>query len=399
MKILVISPFFAPYALVGARRINSLAAYLINKEHNVTVITLSTDYYHALKQDSVAVEIPAGVKVIRFDVPANLHGVFRRNRTYARLFYACADRLLEKEQFDIALLSLGPFFPLQKMPQLCKKYKLPYILDYRDLNSLERLRQGIPLGKVVKSVAMKPYQYWIDKKAMNAAAAIITVTKEGKRRIEKKLLVSAKKVHVVFNGFDSQLSNRAINLQWNPDARLAIGYFGKFMYYDAELGFNLLKAVSNLREKGIDAKFYHIGPETPNITQRLAAIGVDVDCYVPIGYKQYSEGIAYLKKMDCCAIEWNNVYGYGTKIFDYISVNKPVLASTKRSTELASFLKGFKNAFVCETAEELENSLLKIFCDRITMLDEAKDMSEYSRMNQNAVFEQLLKRYSKDNAQ
>lgn len=398
MKILLVSPFFAPYSLVGAHRINSLADFLIKRKHDVTVLAFSTDYYRAIRQDTVKAEIPQGVRVVRFDVNPNIVKVSARNKSFSNAFYRCTDNLLKQAQFDIALASLGPFFTLKMFPLLSKKYHLPYVLDYRDLNSLEALKKTTSISKQMKAAVMKLHDYHIDRKAINSAEAVVTVTEYGKQKLTNGFRISNEKVHVVLNGFDDRQLNCLPIIEWTPDASISIGYFGKFMYYDFQLGANILKAITNLRKKGLSVKLYHIGPENPNIPRIINAEGIDIESYEYLGSKSYSEGIAYLKKMICCAIEWNNSYGYGTKVFDYIYVNKPIIASVVKTTELASFLSQFKNAFVSESVSDIENAIVQISKNCFSLLDDNEDMLTYSRTNQNMMFEQLLERYSKKNA-
>ena len=43
MKILIVSPYFAPSSLVGAQRMTSLARYLADHGHEVHVVSLTAD--------------------------------------------------------------------------------------------------------------------------------------------------------------------------------------------------------------------------------------------------------------------------------------------------------------------------------------------------------------------
>lgn len=392
MNILLISPFFAPYGLVGAQRINSLANYLINKKHEVTVIALAIDYYMSLGCDGLNSTIPEGVSVVRFDVELNVTKVYARNKNYAKAFYECANELLSKRKFDIAIISLGPFFTLRSIPNLCKEYNLPYLLDYRDLNSLEPLK-STSYFKRLKEAAMKINEYRIDKKAILSAKAVITVTSDGKRKIEKGFGVHEDKVYAVLNGFDDCQLKCLPKIEWEKDTEISIGYFGKFMYYDIELGTNILNAISNLRKKGVYAKLYHIGPRTFNIYKILKDKNIDLESYVYLGSKSYLEGMAYLEKMECCALEWKNPYGYGTKVFDYIYLNKPIIASINKSTELANFLTKFKNAFISETTKGLESAMLQMVDKNLVTLDDDINLWDFSRTKQNIKFEKIIERY------
>ena len=73
----------------------------------------------------------------------------------------------------------------------------------------------------------------------------------------------------------------------------------------------------------------------------------------------------------------------GTKIYDYIFFNKPVIAATPSDIPLAKLVRTFKNGYVCSTDKEVEEAMYKVVTEHPETLDESLDSKKYSRREQN----------------
>ena len=60
--------------------------------------------------------------------------------------------------------------------------------------------------------------------------------------------------------------------------------------------------------------------------------------------------------------------GLGTKIYDYIYLNKPIIYIGKKGTDLASFVESFEYGFICETEEEIIQTIDFILSNKIKFL-------------------------------
>ena len=69
MKILIVSPYFAPSSLVGAQRMTSLARYLADHGHEVHVVSLTADTMERTTDASCHSVPPEHVVVHPFDLP------------------------------------------------------------------------------------------------------------------------------------------------------------------------------------------------------------------------------------------------------------------------------------------------------------------------------------------
>ena len=80
----------------------------------------------------------------------------------------------------------------------------------------------------------------------------------------------------------------------------------------------------------------------------------------------------------------------GTKIYDYIFWNKPVVAVVPPEGPLAKLLSGFANGFVCTTSDEVRAAVERIAAERLDCLDPNLDRDRFSRRHQNKLIEGIL---------
>ena len=81
----------------------------------------------------------------------------------------------------------------------------------------------------------------------------------------------------------------------------------------------------------------------------------------------------------------------GTKIYDYIYVNRPVLYCGTKPTYLSDLVSGFKGGYVCTDEEQVIKAVTGIINDRKKTFTDEADTKTYSRTIQNRRMEELLK--------
>ena len=98
---------------------------------------------------------------------------------------------------------------------------------------------------------------------------------------------------------------------------------------------------------------------------------------------------------NACALEYVYPEGPGTKIFDYIYLNKPVIGITKPGISLERLLSKFDHAYICHSKEDVKKAISNLTENNINTLIDGnqahKIIESYSRSCQNAVFETVLK--------
>lgn len=391
MKLLIVSPYFAPSSLVGAQRMTSLARYLAEQGHEVHVVSLTADTMERTTDASCHSTPPENVVMHPFDLPVEKANVFANESQRVMAFMKVLEALLEKETFDGVLMTLGPFFPLHTMQKFAKAYHLPYILDFRDLGSVERIRRD-SLGSYIRTSLTEFYTHRLERAAVKNAKYITVVCPGDVERMQKAYKIPDEKICCIFNGFDEERLH-GMRPQSVEDGVFKIGVFGKFMIYNPEKGPLILKAVDRLRKEGINAKIVHVGVGREDVLNIVEELGIDPECYEGLGIRDYKEGVEIMSGCSMFAMDYVHPTGLGTKIFDYIHLNKPVLAVAPRNIHFADFISQFQNSFLVDTQEDVYNAFRTVIDQGLTVLDSAVDTDNYSRRHQNKRFAELIDTY------
>lgn len=375
-SILIVSYYFPPFRGVGAKRMFSFARLLANNGYKVVVIKAQDKHYGVEVDQGLEVKIP-NVKTVSVDVKNSfLRNVFCNYRIFKK---AVETEVLE-DRISLLFFSGGPFYYFPVGKYFKRKYSIPYILDYRD----NYFKSSESIKDVIYKVLFK---FLWDKCSLKEANLIINVTKKltslhssENKKINKNNFIT------VFNGYDDSSSiKKQISENKNPTNILKIGIFGKFYYYnprDVEVLLNSLEAV------GFKVKIYHIGEKEEGFVKKVNDYGQEKN-FKFIGYRSYDKGMEFLQKMDCLVLNNREDYALGTKIFDYIHLNKPIIAFTTPGSEIDRLLSSFKNAFrIYNNRDNIIKELREIFVMEDKKLDIIENnVKKYSRSYQ---FEKLL---------
>ena len=123
-----------------------------------------------------------------------------------------------------------------------------------------------------------------------------------------------------------------------------------------------------------------------NKEERLEKILCDNEVpYECKGYVEYAKGIQFLRSNSDILLLSSDLegVGLGTKVYDYIFCNKPIIFVGSETTALASFVSSFTNGFVCTNKTETFGALEKIISEKIDALDDNIDVYSFSRGKQN----------------
>lgn len=391
MKLLIVSPYFAPSSLVGAQRMTSLARYLVQHGHEVHVVSLTAETMERTTDASCHSTPPEGVVMHPFDLPVEKANVFANESQRVMAFMKVLENLLKQETFDGVLMTLGPFFPLHTLQKFAEQYDLPYILDFRDLGSVERIKRD-SLGSYIRTSLTEFYTHRLERSAVKDAQYITVVCPGDVERMQKAYKIPDDKICCIFNGFDEERL-AGMEPQRNDPAVFQIGVFGKFMIYDPEKGPLILKAVDRLRKAGVNARIVHVGVGMEDVQETVRQLGIDPACYVGMGIRDYKEGVEIMSGCDMFAMDYVHPTGLGTKIFDYIHLNKPTLVVAPGDIHFAEFISQFQNCFRAATEEEIYDALRTVYDRKLTTLDDAVDVDRFSRRHQNKRFTELLETY------
>lgn len=381
-KILIISPFFIPFAGVGTARVESLVQYLLDK-HNYEITILQNSIISYGKNVLADKKIAKEIKSIEVD---DNHNFIRNASNYKSVI----NKLDLNKDFDVTIITVGPFYTLPLVSYIKKKnHHMPIILDMRDLWAHEPIiNYDYKFKDKIKNF-IKDYFY--ERKAIKKADKLVMMGNDELEYLRKFYSSEiGNKGVVIRNGFDSYSINfDEINKQnLLVHKNHTIGVFGKFSTYFSDKQLEELGACLSCCNNIKDFEFVQIGSKELELSQTLKKYNVK---YENTGYMEYDKGLSYIKNnVSVCLISTDLNIGFGTKVFDYILCNKPIIFIGNKKSSLAGLLKDFKNAFICEKINELPQIVKYIFENNIFNLDDNIDVSAYSRDAQNVRFEEII---------
>lgn len=393
MRVLIIAPYFAPNPEVAAVRMVSLSSQLVSDGHAVTVLCLSRKgLLRENTPEELTASVPDGVRTIRFDLnysTAPLVADYLNGKRFARVL----SDLVDPADYDVVLNTCGPYYPLEAAPTIAC-WRIPYVLDFRDLGAINyrpAIVSGVGAGGAAKAALKRLYGVLIkrrERRAVRLADRVICISGIDLETMDVAYGLGSK-ASVATNGFDEARLG-SIRPSGEKPFGLTAAVFGKFMYYDKDKAAAILEALCEMRAGGVDAGLVHIGKKYDWIDGVMESKGINPACYANLGLMEYQAGMACLGGADFFVVEDTSPDDVGTKIYDYIFWNKPVVAVVPPEGPLAKLLSGFANGFVCTTSDEVRAAVERIVAERLDCLDPNLDCDRFSRRHQNKLIEGIL---------
>ncbi len=363
-KILIISPAFAPCTLVGAARMTSLVDYLIKKNYKVTVVCYGRWMF---KGNLWTRKIPSGAKIIE---------ISETKKIRFSLFMGVISELIH-EKYDVCITSMGPFYGQLFMWFISALFNLPYILDYRDL----WFEDG-DMKKNVHDLLVRG----IEKLSIKHSSAVVFVTEGNLEIMKSRVKKYSSKMYTIYNGCENMEGFQNVRKQQEG---YCICCVGKYLYYDKNAAVALLESINCLRKQGVNIRLFHIGEESDSAADILREYNLDTDCYCFLGEKSYEDSMSILSGMDAAVIIYRHETGLGTKVFDYIGLNKPIIYVGKVPSELSRFITQFENYIIDDSVESLTDKLGDFVSNNVIKLNREVE-NFYTRDCQNKEYEVLI---------
>lgn len=390
-SIYIVSHFFYPFGGVGALRSGYLADYFADQGWRVTVFKADDSFY----QNKVTT--PRDLTALRVVTVRPPTTETPDDKTWRAAYERALTTALATDERPTAILfSAGPYFYLPLVPILERDHDVRCVIDFRDtwLNIVGLYERG-------RSWTLKKRLYYLQllvsdplRRAIKTASAVLTVTSGEAntlrthygRGIEDRL-------HVVRNGYDERVLEQLAPPAPLPTDRLRVGIFGKFAYYDEPSAAALLAALETLAQErpvellliGAAESAFTSHPASPQLTVRATE------------FVDYRAGLEMLQSCHVCALNNRSANALGTKLFDYVGLNKPVLAFVHRDSSIGDFLEPFERAFVVNTAADCLAALRAIMTAGDYSLGSAALRSASSRRQQAQLLQGIIERISSPN--
>ncbi len=233
-----------------------------------------------------------------------------------RSIYFSAKEYLKENKVDVILATGDPFVLFHYANELSKEFNVPWMADYRDpwaLNSDEK-----------KFWLEKKIQGFLEKKTVSKACCISVVSEFVKFKIEQIVQPKEQSFLIIPNGYDDDAINKVKNI---PQSRseLTISLVGSLYNWHPYEHFleTCAKFIEDTNQK-IKFKFYGTNRKTEleHITQNKFPI---LKNHVEIIGKMPNDQLLKELAKDNVMLLFNYYSYMGTKIFDYLGINRKIL--------------------------------------------------------------------------
>jgi glycosyltransferase involved in cell wall biosynthesis len=365
-NVLVIAYYFPPMGLSGVQRTLKFVKYLPQFGWQPTVLTVTPTGYYAQDYTLLDELHHQHIEIVRtgsldpnrlfrkkgvvkmpserwrkmltfisdtFFIPDNKIG-------WKRKALKAAEKLYAEKKFDVIFSTAPPFTDFIIGTELHKKFRTPLVLDYRDVwHEYPYKYYPTPLHKLMS--------YKLEKKALRASARIITTN----RRVKELILKRYKFLHyhditILPQGFDPEDVTIDAKHVIPPSKGLRIAHAGVF--YGERTPKYLLLALRKLF--AAHPKLKHeievvlIGTIQDEYLRMIKSMELDGNI-ITTGYLDHKHCIAYLQSSDILWLMLNNDTQSPGKLYEYIGLRKPILASVPEG-------------FVRQTLKETEGAVI-----------------------------------------
>ncbi len=390
--ILIISFYYPPNPVIGARRISKISKDLYKNGWIPHIITakntnypyespkeIPDEYIHELEWDDIWIKIDKiKIKWLRYLLKKT---IFRpasswRLKNWRKVALEKSLEIIGKHDIKIIYSTYSPKENIIIANKLKSKTNILWINEYRDL------WYGNPYKKFNTII-----DKYIEKKLIKKTDALITISEPLKEDLEK---LHKKPTYVIYNGYDNEIKDFKINL--TPSEKLKIVYTGAIYEgkRDPDVLFQALKYIKENDYdfyKNIEVSFF--GPQIPTILNK------QIKKYNIGDVVLLSETISHEKVIEIqnnsdilILLGWNNIKEKGIvtgKLFEYIGRLKPILAITYPDGEVASILKKTELGLVLTTPNDIVTYLYKSFKKKKNLNKEAIIFFSRKTQNQNLI--------------
>lgn len=353
MNIVYYSHYFTPEIGAPSARIYDLSKEWIGSGHSVQVVTCFPNHpsgrlYPGYHQTMYMEEGLDGIRVHRHWTFITPNKGFIK-KTIGHVSYLPSAILLSNPRlkpFDVAIASSPTFFAALAGVSAGKRYKVPFIMEIRDLWPAIFVDLGVIRNRRVVS--------WLEKLEMflyRQATSIVTVTEAFRNNLIERG-IPPRKIFTIPNGADVKF--------WSPiddpaDLRQSLGLKDSFvvLYIGAHgishaLGRILDSAVQLKNQENMHFLFVGEGAEKAELVRRANELRLkNVLFHEPVN----KEGVRrFYTLADICLVPLRNIPLFDSfipsKMFEIMAMERPIVGSVRG--EAADILRRSKSALVVE---------------------------------------------------
>jgi len=408
-KILLISYYYPPSNCVAALRPNSFAEYLSNF-YEIKVLTRQwdgnekqwDDYLKSNLSQKMIIQQKNNLEII--SVPyKDARKKNNKFRTFLGLLKGKLDYDYDCEQLkpaafdiidswspDLVLVSLPPNNLINLTYSIYKKYKIPFIVDFRDFENHILLNKR--LNKSIKTNVLHKFTSYHVINKIKKASLIICVNDVFKDYFKRKGLINIK---TIFNGFESELFFD-FNKQ-NQKSNFEISIIGT-LYPQQNIDI-IIDGIKLFLKTNENTKFNFIGTDVIDVVGKHIKNKLNHSNCIFSSRIPREKVLDIMKSTDILIyMGWKGYKGvYSSKIFEYLGAKRNILIAPSDEDVIENLLIETNAGEVANTPEEVCTYLERKYSEWETKgildyhgIDEKIDF--YSRENQARILhEEILK--------
>lgn len=392
MNALIISHYFYPYLKVSAKRMTALAVFLHEKGHNVWVVHGNEmEYQNSTYSDKILLSDIEIIELKKFYI-----NPIKRKFLRPIQYWCEVKNIIEDNAIDVVFISSGPFNYLSIIPKI-KKYwpNIKCVLDFRDV--LDGADNNNNKKGIYKKVGYL-LDLYTERNAVKVADLVMTVTESMNIFYKKRYPKHREKFINIMNGYDDITTSYSVreeikqftSYKKENASYLTVGVFGKFGWYDHRYYDLFGKVLTRLHKNNIHIRLRQYGYEEIELKKSLQIN--EKNCYEYVESKGYEKDILDLQRCDVAIATNYSKEALGTKIFDYIFINRPIIVLNPYiDGEMNRLVSRFKNGYPCTNEEDVYEAIVELSEKKILMLsDDIKDLKCYGRRYQFSLLYEYL---------
>jgi hypothetical protein len=285
-----------------------------------------------------------------------------------------AERLLQNEKIDAIISSSSPVTSHIIACELHKRYRIPWVADFRDLWTQNH---NYPYSRL-----RRMFEERLELKTLSTADALVTVSWLLAEKL--KMLHKGKNVYSITNGFDPEkMSDEKVELTKD----FTITYTGQI--YVKQDPSKLLVALKDLffaetlDQKDVNVRFY--GPENELLAEKIEECGLSA---VARQYGVVPRDVSLQKQRESqllllLTFEDEREKGlYSGKIFEYLAAKRPILVTGGFGNDVVETLIHETNSGIyCSKAGDIKKTLGELY----------SEYKSYGKVNYKGNVEQISK--------
>ena len=391
MKILLISYWFSPATVIGAKRWGEF--YVLSQNNASIEMEVLTANWQGKKENTGVYYIGNEIKSIPFysiNKPIGYVDMFNHpslmirsiDRSVNGEWYKKSKEWIDEHSFkkyDLVISSFGPIASVLLGRYAKKTFNIPHIVDLRDLISIQ--------GQKSKFLLINFLDKQIDKYITKDVDSFLVVSPTGNKKARN---FYKKEVFTIYNGFSKKIENKYINLSLKEEKNINILYMGTL-----GINRNPHKILVLLNEYAKLHKDRKICINFASQDDPLNFIYKEKLAYIEVTWLGYLEkellelekqkSNVFLLLEDLTSKGNENLTG---KIFEYLQTHKPIMVSCHKGSDIVKLLDKTNAGRLIETLDDV-HTFFNI--SRELNIDET---NFYTRENQYKELKKILKSFN-----